>query len=114
MYEANMNFEAENELIENLANAGLKSLVAATISGIITNIAEKNAYVTGFLAAVSACTDATTSIEVLKKMRGEEQSSPSPSGAKILPHGNKKINPKFIVRLHKFDPKILCNMSIVV
>lgn len=68
MYEANVNFEAENEFIESLATAALKSLGVATLDGVATNEREKTAYMTGYLAAISIFTDTATSIEVLNKM----------------------------------------------
>ena len=72
MYETNINFEAENELIENLATAALESLMIATLDGVATNQRERTAYTAGYLAAISVFTDTATSIEILKKMSGRE------------------------------------------
>ena len=72
MYEANVNYEVENELIETLATAALESLLVATLDGVATNERERTAYMAGYLAAISIFTDTATSIEVLKKMRGRE------------------------------------------
>lgn len=72
MYEANVNYEVENELIENLATAALESLMVATLDGVATNQRERTAYMAGYLAAIAVFTDTATSIEILKKMRGKE------------------------------------------
>lgn len=72
MYEANVNFEVENELIETLATAALESLLVATLDGVATNERERTAYTAGFLAAISLFTDTATSIEILNKMSGKE------------------------------------------
>lgn len=72
MYEANVNFDVENELIENLANAALESLVVAVVDGVATNERERTAYTAGYLAAISVFTDTATAIEILNKMRGKE------------------------------------------
>lgn len=72
MYEANVNVEAENELIENLATAAVESLVIATLDGVTTNERERTAYMAGYLAAIATFTDTATSIEVLKKASGRE------------------------------------------
>lgn len=72
MYEANVNFEVENELIETLATAALESLLVATPDGVTTNERERTAYTAGFLAAISFFTDTATSIEILNKMSGKE------------------------------------------
>lgn len=72
MYEANVNFEAENELVETLATSTLESLMIATLDGVATNKRERTAYTAGYLAAISIFTDTTTSLEVLKKMNGRE------------------------------------------
>lgn len=72
MYEANVNFDVENELIENLATAVIESLTAAAIDGIVTNKREGTAYSAGYLAAIALFTDTATSMEVLKKMSGKE------------------------------------------
>ena len=72
MYEANVNFEVENELIENLATAALESLLVATLDGVATNERERIAYTAGYLAAIAVFTDTATSIEILKKMSGKE------------------------------------------
>lgn len=72
MYEANVNFEVENELIENLATAAIESLVVAITDRVVTNERERTAYTAGYLAAISLFTDTTTSIEILKKMSGRE------------------------------------------
>lgn len=68
MYEANMNFEVENELIENLVDAGLKGLSVATHDGVVTNERENTAYMTGYLAAIATFTDTATAIEILNRM----------------------------------------------
>ena len=72
MYEANVNYEVENELIENLATAALESLMVATLDGVATNQRERTAYMAGYLAAIAVFTDTATSIEILNKMRGKE------------------------------------------
>ena len=72
MYEANVNFEVENKLVEILTTAVLESLNAAITDGITTNLRERTAYTAGYLAAISIFTDTTTSFEVLKKMSGKE------------------------------------------
>lgn len=72
MYEANVNFEVENELIENLATATVESLVTAVVDGVATNERERTAYTAGYLAAISVFTDTATAIEILNKMRGKE------------------------------------------
>lgn len=72
MYEANVNFEVENELVETLATAALESLLIATLDEVATNERERTAYTAGFLAAISLFTDTATSIEILKKMSGRE------------------------------------------
>lgn len=72
MYETNVNFEVENELIENLANAALESLVLAVVDGVATNERERTAYTAGYLAAISVFTDTATAVEILNKMRGKE------------------------------------------
>lgn len=72
MFEANVNFDVENELIENLATATLESLMVATLDGVATNQRERTAYMAGYLAAIAVFTDTATSIEVLNKMRGRE------------------------------------------
>lgn len=72
MYEANVNFDVENELIKNLAIAALESLMVATLDGIATNERERTAYTAGYLAAISVFTDTATAIEILNKMRGKE------------------------------------------
>lgn len=72
MFEANVNFEVENELIENLATAAVESLVFAITDRVVTNEREGTAYTAGYLAAIALFTDTATSIEVLKKMRGKE------------------------------------------
>ena len=72
MFEANVNFEVENELIESLATAALESLLVATLDRVATNERERTAYMAGYLAAISIFTNTATSIEVLKKMRGKE------------------------------------------
>lgn len=72
MYEANVNVEAENELIENLTIATLESLMIATLDGITTNQRERTAYTAGFLAAISIFTDTATSMEILKRMSDKE------------------------------------------
>lgn len=72
MFEANVNFEVENELIENLATAALESLLVATLDGVATNERERTAYTAGYLAAISVFTNTTTAIEILNKMRGKE------------------------------------------
>lgn len=72
MYEVNVNFDVENELIETLAIATLESLMVATLDGVATNERERTAYMAGYLAAIALFTDTATSIEVLKKMRGKE------------------------------------------
>ena len=72
MFEANVNFEVENELIDTLATAALESLLVATLDGVATNERERTAYTAGFLAAISIFTDTTTSLEILKKMNGKE------------------------------------------
>lgn len=72
MFEADVNFEVENELIENLATAALESLMVATLDGVATNQRERTAYMAGYLAAIAVFTDTATSIEILNKMRGKE------------------------------------------
>ena len=72
MFEANVNFEVENELIENLAIATLESLMVATFDGVAINKRERTAYMAGYLAAIALFTDTATSIEVLKKTSGKE------------------------------------------
>lgn len=72
MYEANVNFDVENELIGTLATAALESLLVATLDGVATNERERTAYMAGYLAAIAVFTDTSTSIEVLKKMSGRE------------------------------------------
>ena len=72
MYEVNVNFEVENELIEILTTATLESLKLAIADGVATNLRERTAYTAGYLAAISIFTDTVTSIEVLKKMKGKE------------------------------------------
>ena len=72
MFEANVNFEVENELIETLATAALESLLVATLDGVATNERERTAYTAGYLAAIAVFTDTATSIEILKKMSGKE------------------------------------------
>lgn len=72
MYEANVNYEVENELIESLATAALESLMVATLDGIAINKRERTAYMAGYLAAIALFTDTATSIEVLKKTSGKE------------------------------------------
>ena len=72
MFEANVNFEVENELIENLAIAALESLMVATLDGVAINKRERTAYMAGYLAAIALFTDTATSIEVLKKTSGKE------------------------------------------
>ena len=72
MYEANVNVEAENELIENLTIATLESLMIATLNEITTNKRERTAYTAGFLAAISIFTDTATSMEILKRMSDKE------------------------------------------
>ena len=72
MFEADVNFEVENELIENLATATLESLLVATLDGVTTNKRERTAYTAGFLAAISIFTDTATSMEILKRMSGRE------------------------------------------
>lgn len=72
MYEANVNLEAENELIENLAVAALESLMVATLDGVATNCRERTAYTAGFLAAIAILTDTATSVEILGRMSGRE------------------------------------------
>lgn len=72
MFEADVNFEVENELIENLATAALESLLIAALDGIATNQRERTAYMAGYLAAIAVFTDTATSIEVLKKTSGRE------------------------------------------
>lgn len=72
MYEANVNLEVENELIETLAIATLESLLVATLDGVATNERERTAYMAGYLASIALFTDTATSIEVLKKTRGKE------------------------------------------
>ena len=72
MFEANVNFEVENELIENLAIATLESLMVATFDGVAINKRERTAYMAGYLAAIALFTDTATSIEVLKKTSGRE------------------------------------------
>jgi len=72
MFEANVNVEADNELIENLTIATLESLMIATLDGITTNKRERTAYTAGFLAAISIFTDTATSMEILKGMSDKE------------------------------------------
>ena len=72
MFEANVNFEVENELIETLATAAIESLVVAITDRVVNNERERTAYTAGYLAAISLFTDTTTSIEILNKMRGRE------------------------------------------
>lgn len=72
MYEANVNLEVENELIEKLAIKALTSLMKATLDGIADNKKERTAYTVGYLAAIALFTDTETSVEVLKKMSGKE------------------------------------------
>ena len=72
MYEANVNYEVENELIESLATAALESLMVATLDGVAINKRERTAYMAGYLAAIALFTDTATSIEVLKKTSGKE------------------------------------------
>jgi hypothetical protein len=72
MFEANVNVEAENELVETLATATLESLLVASFDGVTTNERERTAYTAGFLAAIAIFTDTATSIDVLKKMSGRE------------------------------------------
>ena len=72
MFEAHVNFEVENELIENLAVAVLESLLVATLDRVATNERERTAYMAGYLAAIALFTDTATSIEVLNKMSGKE------------------------------------------
>lgn len=72
MYEANVNFEVENELVKTLAIATLESLLVATLDGVATNERERTAYMAGYLAAIALFTDTATSIEVLKKTKCKE------------------------------------------
>jgi hypothetical protein len=72
MFEANVNFEVENKLVETLATATLESLLVASLDGVTTNERERTAYTAGFLAAIAIFTDTATSIDVLKKMSGKE------------------------------------------
>ena len=72
MFEADVNFEVENELIETLATAALESLLVATLDGVATNERERTAYTAGYLAAIATFTDTATAIEILNKMRGKE------------------------------------------
>ena len=72
MFEADVNFEVENELIETLATAALESLVFAITDRVVTNERERTAYTAGYLAAIATFTDTATAIEILNKMRGKE------------------------------------------
>ena len=72
MYETDVNFEVENELIDTLANATVESLVTAVVDGVATNERERTAYMAGYLAAIAVFTDTATAIEILNKMRGKE------------------------------------------
>lgn len=72
MFEANVNFEVENELIENLKVAALESLMVATLDGVATNKRERTAYTAGYLAAIALFTDTATAMEVFNKMCGRE------------------------------------------
>lgn len=71
MYEINVNFKAEDELVEDLAIEGLTGLMVATLEGIAPTVKERTAYVAGFLKAISVFTDTITSTKVMEKMSGK-------------------------------------------